>query len=65
MKPSGVVAVFREASESNAVLFWDEADAMFFDRDSAYRNWEVRQVNVLMQEVEHFEGVCILCVANC
>jgi AAA+ superfamily predicted ATPase len=56
-----IVAVFREASESNAVLFWDEADAMFFDRDSAYRNWEVREVNVLLQELEHFEGVCILC----
>lgn len=34
---------------------------MFFDRDSAYRNWEVREVNVLLQELEHFEGVCILC----
>ena len=56
-----IVAVFREATENNAVLFWDEADAIFFDRDSASRSWEVRQVNVLLQELEHFEGVCILC----
>lgn len=56
-----IVAVFREAAENDAVLFWDEADAIFFDRDSAYRSWEVRQVNVLLQELEHFEGVCILC----
>ncbi len=31
-----IVAVFREASENHAVLFWDEADAMFFDRDSGH-----------------------------
>jgi AAA+ superfamily predicted ATPase len=55
------IPVFREASENRAVLFWDEADAMFFDRDSAYRNWEVREVNVLLQELERFDGVCILC----
>ena len=30
-----VVRVFREARNQDAVLFWDEADAMFFDRDSA------------------------------
>ena len=55
-----VVRVFREARNQDAVLFWDEADAMFFDRDSAHRNWEVRDVNVLLQEIERFEGVCIL-----
>jgi SpoVK/Ycf46/Vps4 family AAA+-type ATPase len=55
-----IVRVFREAAETAAVLFWDEADAMFYDRDSADRNWEVRDVNVLLQELERFEGVCIL-----
>lgn len=55
-----IVRVFREARSQDAVLFWDEADAMFFDRDSAHRNWEVRDVNVLLQEIERFEGVCIL-----
>jgi len=33
---------------------------MFYDRDSAARNWEVRDVNVLLQELERFDGVCIL-----
>jgi SpoVK/Ycf46/Vps4 family AAA+-type ATPase len=51
---------FREARESDAVLFWDEADSMFFDRNSAYRNWEVREVNQLLMELEKFEGLCIL-----
>ncbi|RKY09734.1 MAG: hypothetical protein DRP65_07480 [Planctomycetota bacterium] len=55
-----IVRVFREAEQSEAVLFWDEADAMFYDRDSALRNWEVRDVNVLLQELERFKGVCIL-----
>ena len=33
---------------------------MFYDRDSAQRNWEVRNVNVLLQELERFPGICIL-----
>lgn len=55
-----IAATFRKARQHNAVLFWDEADAMFFDRDAASRTWEVRDVNVLLQEIERFEGVCIL-----
>ena len=55
-----IVRIFCEARENDAVLFWDEADAMFFDRDSSTRNWEVRDVNVLLQELERFEGTCIL-----
>jgi hypothetical protein len=55
-----IVRLFKEARTHNAVLFWDEADAMFYDRDSAMRNWEVRDVNVLLQELERFEGVCVL-----
>lgn len=60
MTEKNIVRVFREARSHNAVLFWDEADAMFYDRDSASRNWEVRDVNVLLQEIEKFEGVCVL-----
>jgi len=55
-----IMATFRKARQHGAVLLWDEADAMFFDRDSASRSWEVRDVNVLLQEIERFEGVCIL-----
>ena len=55
-----ITRTFRTAREENAVLFWDEADAMFYDRDTASRNWEVRDVNVLLQELERFDGVCIL-----
>lgn len=55
-----IVRAFREAARNGAVLFWDEADAMFFDRDDAEQSWEVRHVNVLLQELEKFEGVCVL-----
>lgn len=55
-----IVRIFREAAERDAVLFWDEADAMFFDRDTASRAWEVRDINVLLQELERFKGTCIL-----
>jgi AAA+ superfamily predicted ATPase len=52
--------IFEEAHEGDCLLFWDEADAMLYDRDSADRNWEVRSVNVLLRELEKFDGVCIL-----
>jgi len=55
-----IVRVFREAAEAEAVLFWDEADAMFYDRETAMRTWESRDVNVLLQEIEKFKGLCIL-----
>lgn len=55
-----IVRVFSQARCHGAVLFWDEADAMFYDRDNAFAPWEVRDVNVLLQELEKFEGVCIL-----
>lgn len=55
-----IVKIFHKAQQASAVLFWDEADAMFFDRDAARYNWEVRDVNVLLQEIERFDGVCIL-----
>jgi ATP-dependent 26S proteasome regulatory subunit len=33
---------------------------MFGDRDASHYKWEARDVNVLLQELERFEGVCIL-----
>ncbi len=55
-----IARTFRNAARHDAVLFWDEADAMFFNRDASTHSWEVREVNVLLQELERFEGVCIL-----
>ena len=55
-----IARAFRDARENDAILFWDEADAMFYDRDSTSHNWEVRDVNVLLVEIERFEGICVL-----
>lgn len=55
-----IVKIFAEASESEAVLFWDEADAMFQDRTKVHASFEARDINVLLQEIERFEGICIL-----
>ncbi len=56
----GVVRMFGQARAHNAVLFWDEADAMLYDRSTALYPWNVRSVSVLLQELERFEGVCVL-----
>jgi len=60
MTEKNIVKVFRQAQAHNAVLFWDEADAMFHDRGLGSHTWESRAVNVLLQELERFDGVCIL-----
>lgn len=56
--------VFREGSKSKSVLLIDEADSFVSSREGAVRNWEISQVNVLLQEVENYEGVVILTTNN-
>ncbi len=58
-----IVQVFRAAAEAGAVLLLDESDAILAGRldgghynDRAYN----RQVSLLLQELENFEGLCIL-----
>lgn len=58
-----IVAVFRMAAELDAVLLIDEADAILAGRldgnhynDRAYN----RQVSLLLQELENFDGLCVL-----
>lgn len=56
-------AVFREARNSNCILFFDECDALFGKRsevkDSHDRNANV-ETAYLLQQIEEFDGVCIL-----
>ena len=61
-----VAAVFREASEQHAVLFFDEADAIAARRSAAggaqqggYQREANAVVNVLLHELESFNGVVI------
>jgi hypothetical protein len=58
-----VSAVFRAATEQEAVLFFDEADAIasrrFTQMDQGYQREANSVVNVLLREVEAFAGVVI------
>ena len=61
--PKNVSALFRLAREENAVLLFDEADAIAARRSAALEHGVLREtntvVNVLLQELESFDGVVI------
>jgi SpoVK/Ycf46/Vps4 family AAA+-type ATPase len=61
--PKNVAAVFRLAREENAVLLFDEADAIASRRSASIEHGFLREsntvVNVLLRELESFSGVVI------
>ena len=61
--PKNIAATFRLARKENAVLFFDEADAIATRRSSAPDHGFLREtntvINVLLQELERFNGVVI------
>ena len=52
-------AAFEEAEEENAILFLDELDGLMQDRTGATANWEITQVNELLDCMERFRGVMV------
>jgi SpoVK/Ycf46/Vps4 family AAA+-type ATPase len=52
--------VFAHALEQRAVLFFDEADAVFFRRGFMTMPWMNRDVNVLLSQMENYPGVVVL-----
>lgn len=55
--------VFAEAEDANAVLFFDEADALFGKRGEvkeAHDRWANMETNFLLQRIEEYAGVVIL-----
>jgi SpoVK/Ycf46/Vps4 family AAA+-type ATPase len=61
--PKNIVATFRAAVEQNAVLFFDEADAIATRRSTGAPSPHDREsnltVNVLLRELEAFNGIVI------
>ena len=56
-----ICAAFAAAKENDAVLFWDEIDALVCDREAGEaRPWVTSQVITFLRELEAFEGVCVL-----
>jgi len=55
--------VFEQAEDANAILFFDEADALFGKRGEvkeAKDRWANIEVNYLLQRIEEYAGVVIL-----
>jgi hypothetical protein len=55
--------IFREAAAANAILFFDEADALFGKRtevSDAHDRYANIETSYLLQKMEEFEGVAIL-----
>ncbi len=52
--------VFHNAWSEDAVLFFDEADAVFHRRGQTAAPWANRDVNVLLTRLEDFPGMVIL-----
>ena len=58
-----MAAMFAEAEAEQAVLLLDEADSFLRSRRMAERNYEVSEVNEMLQGMERFAGVFI-CTTN-
>ncbi|HEV7915434.1 MAG TPA: AAA family ATPase, partial [Albitalea sp.] len=58
-----MAAMFEEAQAEQAVLLLDEADSFLRSRRMAERNYEVSEVNEMLQGMERFAGVFI-CTTN-
>jgi SpoVK/Ycf46/Vps4 family AAA+-type ATPase len=61
--PKNVAAIFRRAREEQAVLLFDEADAIAARRSTSIDNGFQREsnsvVNVMLQELERYSGVVV------
>ncbi|TWG85442.1 SpoVK/Ycf46/Vps4 family AAA+-type ATPase [Cupriavidus gilardii J11] len=58
-----IATMFARAEEDGAVLLLDEADSFMQSRQQAVRNYEVSEVNEMLQGMERFNGVFI-CTTN-
>ncbi len=58
-----MAAMFADAERERAVLLLDEADSFLQSRGMAQRNYEVTEVNEMLQGMERFSGIFI-CTTN-
>ena len=58
-----IAEAFASAADTGSILFFDEADSFLRDRTSAHHSWEATQVNELLSQMEHFDGI-LLCATN-
>ena len=53
-------AAFDQACNEGALLFIDEVDGLLANRQHAVRNWEITQVNELLEQLGEFDGVVVV-----
>lgn len=58
-----IAAMFSRAEDERALLLLDEADSFMQSRQAAVRNYEVSEVNEMLQGMERFDGIFI-CTTN-
>lgn len=58
-----IAEAFGEAGSSDKILFFDEADSFFRDRNTSSHSWEVTQVNEFLTQMESFDGI-VICATN-
>lgn len=56
-----ISSMFEEAANEDAMLLLDEGDSFLRDRSFARAQWEVTMVNELLQRMERFPGIFVVC----
>lgn len=56
-----IAGMFEEATNEDAMLLLDEGDSFLRDRSFARSQWEVSMVNELLQRMERFPGIFVVC----
>ncbi|MFH0823980.1 MAG: ATP-binding protein [Pseudomonadota bacterium] len=56
---TNIRAAYEEAAREGAVLIFDEADSLIFNRENAVRSFEVSFTNEMLTWMESFEGIQI------
>jgi AAA+ superfamily predicted ATPase len=54
-----ITKLFKTAKENDLVLCMDEADSLLYNRSFAGQEHDIRFVNIMLQEIERFEGVSV------
>lgn len=56
-----IANMFEEAINEDAMLLLDEGDSFLRDRSFARSQWEISMVNELLQRMERFPGIFVVC----
>lgn len=58
-----IASMFEEAEDANKILFIDEADSFFTDRESSSNENHLEETNELLTQMENFKGI-LICSTN-